>query len=158
PSGLAAKDFAPASCFQSSLRCRGWRRQLRRTVKRIGAREGSESIGDRGATQPPAHFHRNPPGRAYFGRLLCRSCSRNTQQRRSTSQGLGALVSASLRRRGFNFCCGAGAKVDGKNYKQINVWRVMCYPAQGHQVNPRVRARLDSEGGTQFKNILTTTS
>jgi hypothetical protein len=33
----------------------------------------SESIRDRGATQPPAHFHRNPPGRASFGRLLCRS-------------------------------------------------------------------------------------
>src|SRR5258708_25520198 len=67
----------------------------------------SESIRDRGATQPPAHFHRNPSGRASFGRLLCRSSvedhsgyspsslrasSRNTQRRHYTSHGLGALV------------------------------------------------------------------
>jgi len=39
------------------------------------ARRGSisESIRDRGATQPPADFHRNPPGHASFGRLLCHS-------------------------------------------------------------------------------------
>ena len=51
----------------------------------------SESICDRGATQPPAHFHRNPPGRASFGRLLCRSSCQNTRRRRYTSHGLGAL-------------------------------------------------------------------
>src|SRR5215471_11361948 len=73
------------------------------------ARRGSisESVRDRGATQPPAHFHRNPPGRASFGRLLCRSSvedhsgyspsslrasSRNTRRRRHTSNELGALV------------------------------------------------------------------
>jgi hypothetical protein len=57
------------------------------------ARRGSisKSVRDRGATQPPAHFHRNPPGRASFGRLLCRSSSRNTRRRRYTSHGLGAL-------------------------------------------------------------------
>ena len=33
----------------------------------------SRSIRDRGATQPPAYFHRNPPGCAPFDRLLCRS-------------------------------------------------------------------------------------
>jgi hypothetical protein len=37
------------------------------------------------ATPPPAHFHRNPPGGASFGRLLCRSSSQNTQQRHYTS-------------------------------------------------------------------------
>jgi DNA-binding NarL/FixJ family response regulator len=57
-----------------------------------------------GATQPPAHFHRNPLGCASFGRLLCRSSvkdhsgyspsslrasSQNAQQRRYIS-----LVSA----------------------------------------------------------------
>ena len=73
------------------------------------ARRGSisESIRDRGATQAPAHFHRNPPGRASFGRLLCRSSvedhsgyspsslrasCQNTRRRRYTSHGLGALV------------------------------------------------------------------
>src|SRR5215469_9969709 len=73
------------------------------------ARRGSisESIRDRGATQPPAHFHRNPPGCASFAWLLCRSSvedhsgyapsslrasSQNTQQRRYTSHGLGALA------------------------------------------------------------------
>src|ERR1700746_544800 len=73
------------------------------------ARRGSisESIRDRGATQAPAHFHRNPPGRASFGRLLCRSSGedhsgyspsslrascQNTRRRRYTSHGLGALV------------------------------------------------------------------
>src|SRR5215469_7192286 len=73
------------------------------------ARRGSisESIRDRGATQPPAHFQRNPPGCASFGRLLCRSSVedhsgyspsslrasiQNTQQRRYTSHGLGTLV------------------------------------------------------------------
>jgi hypothetical protein len=38
----------------------------------------SESIRDRGATQPPAHFHRNPPGRASFGRSgSCRIAHRS---------------------------------------------------------------------------------
>jgi RES domain len=72
------------------------------------ARRGSisELIRDGGATQPPAHFHRNPAGCASFGRPLCRSSvedhsgyspsslrasSQNTQQRRYTSHGLGAL-------------------------------------------------------------------
>jgi hypothetical protein len=32
------------------------------------------------------------------------------------------LMPASPLRRGFNFRCGAGAKVDGKNYKQIDIW------------------------------------
>jgi RES domain len=72
------------------------------------ARRGSisELIRDRGATQPPAHFHRNPTGCASFGPLLCRSSvedhsgyspsalrasCQNTRQRRYTRHGLGAL-------------------------------------------------------------------
>jgi hypothetical protein len=32
-----------------------------------------ESIRDRRATQPPAHFHRNPPGRGQLAVFLRRS-------------------------------------------------------------------------------------
>jgi hypothetical protein len=75
------------------------------TSKRSGKMLAAGKIRGRGATQPPAHFHRNPPGRASFGRLLCRSSVEDhsgyspspfahpaeIRRRRYTSHGLGAL-------------------------------------------------------------------